>query len=550
MRAARPYKSACAILLLATTLTAATPSAAVPQQPLIATAWAQRWGFAQFAPRWPKHCPSCPADEGSHARLGCAATAIAQIMFFHRRCPSGSVAYSSPEYGVTAANFTREAESAHLCDWGAFASSPPNLTGDASLIAVARYSYAAALIVEKKWGSGDYMLSHAGRVASVSSHYGMNASLLILSDSPHQQGAVSRAVMVAAIVDNLERRLPMKLQIASRRGGHYHHVVVDGFQLGTPTGGDGAHSSSTEAQKLLVHLNIGHSGYDNGWFDFDQPICLRHYQNGTRPTGGGCAFCYDNTTYRQLWTIEPVASSWDASTLEGASMDTRHEVSQQAAKPLLGLEPPAFATEFALNYTVRNFQFGFVVRGTWSVDHQDSTGQLNLRERNDNANASLHPQTEVKDYLLHRLWQKDPGIPQGACVAPIAQDFTQARFVVPENASLLPASTVPGSSVWRVLHSAGSVCVDFTVKSPPDGDVSKLLPSVIEYFGQCTSPTKRQPGEVLGELHNYTDFAFADLPESLFLLPPMHSKCPTTAVMHPSGSTGLGGRLTLGGRMA
>jgi len=45
--------------------------------------------------------------------------------------------------------------------------------------------------------------------------------------------------------------------------------------------------------------------------------------------------------------------------------------------------PPLFAEEFGLDYHITNAQFGFVVFGRWRVDHRNSTGGLNLRERQD-----------------------------------------------------------------------------------------------------------------------------------------------------------------------
>ena len=62
--------------------------------------------------------------------------------------------------------------------------------------------------------------------------------------------------------------------------------------------------------------------------------------------------------------------------------------------------PPTFATEFGLDYTVTNRQYGFVAVGRWTVDHQNSSGSLNLRERTDSYNKTLQPRAEVKDYAL------------------------------------------------------------------------------------------------------------------------------------------------------
>ena len=88
--------------------------------------------------------------------------------------------------------------------------------------------YAAALTLEKKWGTGDYMLSHAQRARAVEQHWSVNTTVIKLAAPPEPPGTVSRSVLVATILDNLARRLPMKLQIANLARTHYHHVVIDG----------------------------------------------------------------------------------------------------------------------------------------------------------------------------------------------------------------------------------------------------------------------------------------------------------------------------------
>jgi hypothetical protein len=107
----------------------APPGAAAP---LLQTRWAQRWGFAQFSPL----DPTPGSDSGLHWRLGCAATALAQIMFFHRRCPAGTVNYTAPGYSPTGMNFSSEAG---LCDWGSMPSAPLNWSSDPGMRAVAKF---------------------------------------------------------------------------------------------------------------------------------------------------------------------------------------------------------------------------------------------------------------------------------------------------------------------------------------------------------------------------------------------------------------------------
>jgi len=113
---------------------------------------------------------------------------------------------------------------------------------------MAKFSYAASLIVEKEWATGDYLLSHAARAAAVSEHFGCHASVISVNKS-------GVAAVKAAVKADLDRRMPLKLQIASVKGGstqHWHHVVIDNYKIG-------------QNEALLMHLNVGHSGADDGW---------------------------------------------------------------------------------------------------------------------------------------------------------------------------------------------------------------------------------------------------------------------------------------------
>ena len=312
-------------MVLGGLLAAASLAAAAPSPPLTRTVWGQRWGYAQDAPLWPSNCsswtPPCPRDAGPNVRLGCESTAIAQIMFYHRRCPTGAVNYAAPGFPNATMNFSAEAVT--LCDWSSFALAPPNVSSDPAVQKVARFEFAAALVVEKVWGTSTYALSHADRARAVSAHFGANVTRLnLVPDSGSRK--TSRAAMVGAIVDSLQRRLPMKMQIGDVTHQHYHHVVIDGFDLsGSSSSGNSGGSSGrgngrgdsngttkgsgrSGGGKLMMHLNIGHSGCDNGWYDFDKPICLRYYQNGTTPAGGGCAYNYDDPLCRRLWLINPM----------------------------------------------------------------------------------------------------------------------------------------------------------------------------------------------------------------------------------------------------
>jgi len=239
---------------------------------LLNTEWGQRGVFAMYAPR-KEH----QKGKGRHLPLGSETTAIAQIMYFHRLCPSGFVNYTAPGFAPTEMNFERVIG---LCDWRNFAKSPKKKTKDRHTATVAKYEYAVALILQKKWGTHDYMITDNETSAEVESHFGVKVSKLSMSET-------TLLAVHTHIVRELNQLHPLKMIIKDER--HRHHVVVDGYR--------------TKNRKFLYHLNVGHSGYDNGWYEFGAPICLRHYSNGKTPSDGVCAYYFDDVHNFEFWSI-------------------------------------------------------------------------------------------------------------------------------------------------------------------------------------------------------------------------------------------------------
>jgi len=199
-------------------------------------------------------------------------------MYFHRLCPSGSVHYTAPGFAPTGMNFKKATS---LCNWRNFADSPKNRTTDRHTAAVAKYQYAVALIVQKEWGTRKYMLTSEESVAEVECHFSVRVTRQLMSK-------MTPSAMSAHIVRELNMYQPLKMFMKGK--GHGHHVIVDGYRM--------------KHRKFLYHLNVGNSGYDNDWYEFGAPICLRHYSNGTRPAGHDhCAYYYDDISKFEFWSI-------------------------------------------------------------------------------------------------------------------------------------------------------------------------------------------------------------------------------------------------------
>lgn len=241
--------------------------------------WGQRWALAMFAPLDPY-----PTDEGDHERLGCNANTLAQVMYYHRRCPTGSVEYTVPGFEATSMDFDAEAAENGLCDWPRFTARSRNVTTDVGTTAVARYIYAAALVVRRSWGSPrgtpHYLLSHEKQDVAVSEHYGMEITRLHI-----KHATMAREEAENVLAQEINEHRPVIAYLI--HDGHFGHLVVlDGFRRA---------ASGTE-----VHVNAGDDGFNNGWYSFHGPMCFTHYKNGTLPADGGCAHHFSHVSYLKL----------------------------------------------------------------------------------------------------------------------------------------------------------------------------------------------------------------------------------------------------------
>lgn len=262
----------------------------MPQGLLGTTAdWGQRWALAQFAPLNPRQ-----TDEGPNERLGCCSASLAQVMYYHRRCPTGKVEFTIPGYPTTAMDFDEEAQHG-LCDWPKFVGHSLNFTEDPGTSAVAKYIYAMSLTVRRKWGSyaddmKHYLIDHEEQDAVVSAHYGMNIRRFHIARTKS-----SKIMAEALLAKEINHGRPV-IAFLVRHGSHGkygHMVVMDGFR------------KVGSASK--VRINAGYNGHNNGWFHFRGPFCFHRYTNGTRPLNGTCARLYDHVGYLKF--VRPKAVS-------------------------------------------------------------------------------------------------------------------------------------------------------------------------------------------------------------------------------------------------
>ncbi|MBN1873529.1 MAG: C10 family peptidase, partial [Anaerolineae bacterium] len=206
-----------------------------PRPYLLETQWGQRDEFTRFSP--------------DHLRLGCWSTAIAQIVYYHRLLPLGSVSYTtSTGYAI------HEDFDAYSFNWDRFVNKIAADTSETSIDEVARYAYFTAVVIQKDFDTGDYLLGHAERAEAVATHYDAEAHLY--SSSSHSMEQLEQIIQQEI---DAHRPVLLHLRTLAYSGDvGYHAVVADGYYMD-----DG---------QLWVHINMGVEGYTDGWYNFAEPI--------------------------------------------------------------------------------------------------------------------------------------------------------------------------------------------------------------------------------------------------------------------------------------
>ncbi|TDO22911.1 C10 family peptidase [Pedobacter duraquae] len=201
---------------------------------LIKTHWKQMGGFEMYTP--------------DHLRLGCWSTALAQIMFYHQLKPFGAVDYTSRHGYVI-----KEQIDSNTIVLGNLVPEFNLATTEAEKVATAKYNYFAALAVAKDFGTDSYM--HKLAPASLlEAHYNVSVKRYI---SWHGILPFGTGKLKKVICEELNAGRPLFLHFANLKD-FGHSVVIDGYQW--------------KDNQLMVHLNQGQGGAQDGWYKFDAAI--------------------------------------------------------------------------------------------------------------------------------------------------------------------------------------------------------------------------------------------------------------------------------------
>jgi len=180
--------------------------------PLLTTYWAQACYYNDS-------CPEDPNGTCGHAKVGCGATAMAQILKFHNFPVTGvgSHTFFHPDYGNLFANFENTYYNWTNMTDGLNSSSLPE-----EVAAVAQLMFHCGVAVEMDYA---YNASYSGTTSIRNAFpdffgYASKAQLLNKSHFPD-------SVWTAMLIKEIDAQRPIFYCISSGSGGHF--IVLDGY---------------------------------------------------------------------------------------------------------------------------------------------------------------------------------------------------------------------------------------------------------------------------------------------------------------------------------
>jgi len=352
--------------------------------PLLTCRWNQDGGYNY-------HCPAYSGGPGGRCYAGCVATALSQIMFYHKYPEHGfgSHAYSHAYYGTISEDF-----SATTYDWNIMT----NTLTTASKEAISTLMYHCGVAVSMNYSPLGSSASSGSVPEALISHFNYSNRLKYYEKSSYDNDLWNQM-----IIDNLEMQLPVYYS-GSGTGGHA--FVCDGVQ-----------------DSSFFHFNWGWGGYGNGYFylsslnpdgnDFSQqqaavmnispyfyPYCMgvKEYNVGYKSFEDGSKFSlYWNNTDCD-WLIAPDTAEHVYLAFNSFATEQGHDIlsiydGEDASAPLIGQysghgTPPMIASTGNRLYLRFTTDSSGQDQG-WSATY--STVTIGVNENDDNNILNIFP---------------------------------------------------------------------------------------------------------------------------------------------------------------
>lgn len=204
---------------------------------LLKTEWSQAGIYAKYTP--------------TKVRVGCWATSVAQILYYHRLLPNGKVSYQCTDGYKINENLS------YKFNLNLFVNKIEDNTSIVSIDQVARYSYHTAVALRKDFGRGPHLLKSndfTGFKDILETHFDCSVDIYQFGENSFVKGKHEVIQVVKTEIDN---QRPVAFWFGNQYGWG-HAVVIDGYL--------------EKGDQFLVHINQGLGGSGNGTYDLFAPI--------------------------------------------------------------------------------------------------------------------------------------------------------------------------------------------------------------------------------------------------------------------------------------
>ena len=233
-----PLLAAAVALLLVKCLTSGCEDKPAPSYSQPLTQWEEIRG-PLLGTRWEQSGPYAALVPNRDA-LGCWSVAFAQVLAFHHLQPKGRVSYRTHR-GVV----IDELLDAPV-NWDRVVLFIGPQTPAENSLETARYCFASAVVVQKDFGSGEYM--DVARIPKeVAEHYGCTVERV---DSGLADMVISELRENHPVIAYFDDILDLRIV------PNGHTTVLDGM--------------AEDKDRLFVHVNFGWGGASDGWYDFEK----------------------------------------------------------------------------------------------------------------------------------------------------------------------------------------------------------------------------------------------------------------------------------------
>lgn len=254
--------------------------------PMVKTVWNQSEPFNNM----------CPANGTRRCVTGCVATAMAQIVNYHKLPTGNGTGSASVTYNGTTYTFDYANES---FDWNNMLDSYNGSYTSEQANAVAKLMYACGVGVDMSYGTGASAAATSDVVGALVNHFGFDKGARVFTRSYYTLSDWNDLVY-----NQLKDYGPV--QVSGRNDGGGHSFVCDGYNAGD-----------------FFHINWGWGGASDGYFKLtaldpaSQGIggSSAGYNSGQYIIGNICAPRADSQSYYSMYVGDALGASTDKVTL-------------------------------------------------------------------------------------------------------------------------------------------------------------------------------------------------------------------------------------------